>query len=52
MKTDDKELKPQWEVQDAKWFPLDEVLKNINYKNLKETTENAVREIKNSIVYH
>ena len=33
METKDKELKPQWEVHDAKWFPTNGILDKIGYKN-------------------
>lgn len=46
MKTEDKELKAQWEIQDAKWFSIDEALEKIDYKNTKIIIEKALELIK------
>lgn len=46
MKTKNKELKAQWEIQDAQWFPINEAVEKIEYKNTKPLVEKAVEIIK------
>jgi 8-oxo-dGTP pyrophosphatase MutT (NUDIX family) len=46
IETEQKELKPNYEIQDAHWFEPEDALKTIAYKNTKEILEKAVDKLK------
>jgi|SRR3989338_4922304 len=45
MRTEQKELRAQWEVKDVKWFDIDDVLKNIGYKNQADIIKKAIEKV-------
>ncbi len=49
MEAEDTKLKVQWEIQDAKWFPVEEIREMIGYKNQKNIIENAIKFLKEKV---
>ena len=46
MEAKDEELKPEWEIQDAKWFKIEEILEKNSYKNSIEIFKKGLEFIK------
>ena len=44
-KTDQKNLSPSFEIKDAKWIELNQVLKKISYKNTSQILEKAIKKL-------
>ncbi len=49
MEAEDSDLTPQWEIQDAKWFPIGDALENIGYKNSKDIVSLAIERIRSFV---
>jgi len=50
LETNQKELKPSWEIKEAKWYSQKEALKTIAYKNTKVILEKAIDKLKSDEV--
>jgi len=46
MLTEETKLKPQWEIQGAKWYDIDKAVDRVDYDNSKEIAKKAVSEIR------